>query len=131
MLESVIAALFPILGLLGTLLLGWLTHQVVQRMKSGAARDSALELVTVAGVVARSLESTVKPLMIDASRDGRLSAADGRILMDAGVSQLRDQLSNQTLKLIASNSARVEDVLERSIEAQVHAIKTAPKKETL
>jgi hypothetical protein len=127
MLKTVVDASLPIFGLFITLLFAWLAKQIDLRMKVGASKDVAIELKTAAETVVRSLEKSLRPQLVAASRDGKLSAADGQTLKDAAMVQLNEQLSEVGKKVLESNATRVEQALERAIEAQVQIVTTEPK----
>lgn len=106
-------------ALVVTLLLAMLTKAIMERMKAGQARDVALELAQSSEVVVRHLEQTLRPVLEAGAADGKLTHGDIAALKSAAITDLKDQMSNQGLKLLAANSARLEDVLSRSIESAV------------
>jgi hypothetical protein len=105
---------------------GWLA----QRLKAGAAKDAALELVSVAETSVRHVAQTVRPELEKAAADGQLSPEDLAELKRTAVESTRDQLSKQASALIASNSDRLEDVIGRAVEAAVNKTNTEKKAAT-
>lgn len=123
--EQILEAVLPLVSLAITLIFALLTRVIMERMKSGEARDAALELVSAAGTVVRNVEQTMAKELKDAARDG-LSEKDYKRLKDEALKQLKDQLSHKATSVIESNSERLETVLERAIESEVHKMKAVP-----
>lgn len=131
-LPIVVDALLPLLALVVTLVFASLRKQIGERLEAGKARDAALELVTAAETSVRHVEQTIKPALVEAAADGKLTPEDYAVLRARAIHELKDQLSLQSTKIIEANSARLETVLERAIEAQVSKLKeTRPPTEIL
>ena len=96
----------------------FLTYIVNQRMKAGTAKDVALELIAASSVVARDISQRLKPDMV-AQNGGELMPADAHVLKSTAIENLKDQLTNSSLKHIEKNSRNVDLVLGRAIEAAV------------
>src|SRR4029079_11313258 len=107
-LPALLQALLPVLSLLVTLLFAYLTRVAAERMKAGAAKDATLELVAAAEVVVRNVEQTVKPALIRAAADGKLSAEDFELLKGKALVDLKEHFSDQGQKVLAANGARIE-----------------------
>ena len=126
MLETLLRVAEPTVSLAITMIFLWLTQQVVQRMKTGAAKDAMLELIAAAEVVVRNTAQVVKPELAAKAKDGKLDDADFAELKSAAMSQLRDQLSEQAKVVLEKNGTHVEDAMSRAIEAMVHKMKQPP-----
>lgn len=119
LLQHLITAGEPVIYLAWTLLMAWVARELTKRMKTGAARDVALELASVADVSVRYVAQRVRPALEARAADGKLSDADLEFLKQEAMAAAKDQLSTAALRLIESNSTRLEDVLGRAIEAAV------------
>lgn len=97
-------------------LLGLITQMLNLRMKAGAGKDVALELVTQAKVVVNDINQRIKPQV---TGDGTITASAAKDLKTVAVAALKDQMSQAALTIIKSNSEKVEDVLGRAIESAV------------
>src|SRR5690242_12573762 len=115
MLPQVLTIVVPILGTLLT----WLIHSAVARMQAGTGKDVAIEVATGSDIVVLDLNQRVT------SKNGKLTAEDAKDLKELAIRTLRDQLSNAALAWIQKNSAHVDDVLGRNIEAAVARAKSA------
>jgi hypothetical protein len=129
----IVQIVVPIVSLVITLLFAFLTKVATERLKTGAAKDAALELTSAASTVVKSIEQTVKPALVQATVDGNLSGADLASLKSLAMKELREQFSDQGQRVLKQGGARVEEALSRAIEAQVHSLKadvTTPRETT-
>lgn len=97
---------------------------VQMRMKAGAAKDMAVELLIAAQIGVRSVEQVLKPVVLAAAKDGELSRSDYETLRNAAVKATIEQLSEHARKRVG------ELVIERAVEAQVLVTKPATKEES-
>jgi len=111
-----------ILAALAIAILKKLANVADTRMHAGVGKDVALELVTQAETVVRTLDQTLKQELKVAQIDGELSRTDMQLLKSTGIKMLKDQMSNAALEVITKNSERLEDVLGRAIEAAVSKV---------
>lgn len=113
-----------------TALLGWLAKSVNARMKSGAAKDAALEIIEVARVVVKNIEQTLKPRLLKES-GGKLTPTDIETLQDTAFLDMKDQVSDQAQRVLKANGTRVDHAMMRAVESAVIEVKQSKALEAL
>jgi hypothetical protein len=106
-----------------TALFAWLATQAGARMEAGAAKDATLEGLAHAEAIVRSLNQTLKPVLIERSADGKLSTEDAAHLKDVAVKELQQQWSDRSQEALEKGGAKLERLLSDFIESQVNKAK--------
>lgn len=118
-LPVLIDASLPLLSLVLSLAVAYLTNTLKSRMQAGAAKDATIEAMTQAEMVVRDLGQTLKPRLLAASADGHLTEVEAAELKAVALERLEEQLSNAAKRVIKSNGTRLELALSTAIEAAV------------
>lgn len=112
-------AAVPVVLLAWTLLMTRAQKALKERLGAGAALDAAEEARLAVDTSVQHLFQTLRPELEAAAADGKLSKEDQRALLETAKKNAKEQLSEQAQAIIKSNGARIEDYLERLIEASV------------
>lgn len=124
LLELAVQAAVPIAALGVLAFFGAILRVITGRMKAGIAKDVAVELTLATQHAVMDVGAHLKPKLLAAAADGKLTAEDGRTLKDAAIAAAKDSLSATALEQLKKHSSSVEAVLGRAVETAVTKAKT-------
>ena len=118
-----VGSLAPVLGTIMTGLVSWgaieATKYVRTKTKNEAANDAISHICHTVKTTVAGLNQTMVPALQAAAADGKLTKADGEMLKNAAVQQVKYQIPAEVEKSAKLAVNSVNDLIDAKIEQAV------------